>query len=288
MEDLPVARPLPKQHQTRSVLVGLAVLLHIAAAAVGLARAQSQPAPQRQGWTLEIHPGDVIRLTLRAVDASLPELAADLARQLKLPVTVDPALRQVPVTARFEERGLEEALPLLSPQVRVSVDYEVQGGLTQARPVAIYFQSDTTEAPPLPVAKAAAEVHVITGNTEDGEPTSRSTASTRKPQSVVEATPPLLVKVENNGLTVRARQQPLIAIIYGVAGQLGASVSVSTQTPSLQQLLTALTDVQLESADIESGVLGLSPAVRLYERRNLWSGEARILRIMLVEPSSPF
>jgi hypothetical protein len=94
---------------------------------------------------------------------------------------------------------------------------------------------------------------------------------------------PLVVAVENDRLTVHARQQPLISILYAVAGQLGASVSVGTQTPSLQELLTTPADVHLESADIETGLLSLSPAVHLYVRRDLRGGPTRVLRITLDE-----
>jgi hypothetical protein len=260
---------MSKPHEARSALAAVAIALLVAS-------------PQAQkGWTLETHPGDVVMLSLRAAEAPLSEVAADLAKRLKLPITVDPALRQVPVTVRVEKRGLEEVLPLLAPRARVYVDYEVSGTHTPARPLAVFFHSDTAEAPPLPVDKTAAEVHVISGNTEDGEPPARPAAGAPKAKAPPE--PPLVVKLENNLLTVRARQQPLIAILYEVAGKLGASVSVGTQTPSLQQLLTAPADVQLESADVETGLLSLSRTVHLYVRRALQSGEARVLRITLVE-----
>ena len=246
-----------------------------------LAQAAAQPPPQRQAWMLDINPGDPITLTLHATDVPLSELAADLGKQLKVPVTVDAALRPVTVTVRVDNRGLEEALRFMAPQVRVLADYELTTSGPASKPVAIFFQSDAVEPPPLAVGKAASEIHVLTGDTEAGERTPARRGAT-------DASPPLLVQLENQVLTVRARQQPLIAIIYAVAGQLGASVIVTAQTPSLQQLLSAPVDVQLESADIEASVLALSPAVQLYVRRDLHSAETRILRIALVEPPNRF
>lgn len=256
------------------MLAGVALLLP----ALALAQASVQPQPQRTGWTLQIHRGDVITATVHATDVPLSQLAADLARQLKVPVMVEPAVGQVAVTVRLDNRELDEALRLLAPQVRVYADYEVTATAPAAKPLAIFFQSDAAEPPPLPVGKAASEVHVISGDTEAGERT----------PARAQTDAPLLVEFENHVLTVRARQQPLIAIIYAVAGKLDASVSVATQTSSLQQLLTAPADVQLQSGDIEAGVLSLSPAVQLYVRRDLQSAEMRILRITLVEPPDRF
>jgi len=251
------------------------------AAIAALLATVSPAVAQGQRWTLDVDQRGPIKLSLRATDAPLAEITADLAKRLKLPITVEPELRQLPVTADFERRELNDALPLLASRGRVFADYESGQEGSPAKPVAIFFLEDTSDAPPIPVGKNQSEVHVIAGNTEDGEAASRSaqSAPSRTPA------PPLDVKVENDRLTVRARQQPLITIVYAVAGQLGASVSVGTQTPSLQELLMTPTDAALESADIETGVLSLSPAIHLYIRRDLRGGPTRVLRITLVEPA---
>src|SRR5262245_31154523 len=158
---------MAKQRGTRAALAGALMLLHVVSP-VG-AQTGERGAPQRHNWTLDVQQGDTIKLTLRATDVPLSEIAHDLARRLKLPITVEPELRQSPVTAQFERRDLNEALPLLVSLGRVCVDYEMARADSPGKPVAVFFQSETSDAPPLPVAKSQSEVHVIAGNTEDGE-----------------------------------------------------------------------------------------------------------------------
>src|SRR5262245_56365039 len=279
-----IGRRLTRPCEIRAALAVAVMLLHLPAPV----RAQTgeRGVQQRHDWTLDIQQSDAITLTLRATDVPLSDIAAELAARLKLPITVEPELRRLPVTADFDRRDLVSALRLLSSRGRVFVDYEVTRGGSLGRMVAVFFQSDTSDSPPLPVGKDQSEIHVIAGNPEDGEPANRPSAQAPTPRRT--QPPPLEVKVENDRLTVRARQQPLISIVYEVAGQLGASVSVDRATPSLQELLTTPVDVQLESADIETGVLGLSPAVHLYVRRDQSGGSTRILRITLVESADRF
>src|SRR5262245_58327503 len=78
--------------------------------------ASAQGATNPRAWTLQVHSGQTVSLSVDATDAPLMELAADLAKQLKIPVTVQPSLRQALVKARFEKRSLEDALKLLAPR----------------------------------------------------------------------------------------------------------------------------------------------------------------------------
>ncbi|HET6863500.1 MAG TPA: hypothetical protein VFH91_10640, partial [Pyrinomonadaceae bacterium] len=87
-----------------------------------------EPAPQKAkpGYVLSVKTEPLLNLSLKADKSSLPVIAADLSKRLKVPVFLGPTLKGQSVSIEFSELTLEAALQLLAPHVYV--DYEIETG----------------------------------------------------------------------------------------------------------------------------------------------------------------
>src|SRR5262249_15923026 len=117
------------------------------------------------------------------------------------PLPAGPSQTEVDIIAGHTEDTDPSSRAARTPPRR---DAELGGTQTPANPVAFFSEGAAGEAPPLPAGPPQLEVDIIAGHTEDTDPSSRA-AGTRAGR---DAEPPLVVSVENNLLTVRARQQP--------------------------------------------------------------------------------
>ncbi|HEY0083907.1 MAG TPA: hypothetical protein VGB61_14030 [Pyrinomonadaceae bacterium] len=173
------------------------------------------------------------------------------------------------ITQEFEALPLEGALRLLAPQVYV--DYELSGDGTPPKPVGIYLQG-MNEQPPAEasVVKGDSEAILIEGNTEDGLEATNVKDDDNSP---------LRVRVEKNQLSVKARKQPLTAVLYEIASKVDIPFEMKYES-------TELVDVDFNNFTIEQAVRTLSPNIRLYQRTNLTSYEVRPLRLVLVSPAT--
>jgi hypothetical protein len=220
---------------------------------------------QKLPFTLRITTDQVIGITLRAQDAKLKEIAAELAKQLKIPVMVTPIMEKHLVTTNFGDLVLEPALQMLAPQVYIDYEVDTTPGVNQ-RPLAIYLQG-YNERPPseTAVVRGNSDVMVIEGNTED------------TPPETAEAEQELKVTYEKGELSVKAKKEPLIVILYGIANELGIPLEVKNE-------VTDLVTVNITKTSVESTLQQLGPNIRLYLRADLQLQERRPLRLVLVGP----
>jgi len=174
------------------------------------------------------------------------------------------------ITQEFVDLPLEGGLRLLAPQVYI--DYELSGDASHLpKPVGIYLQG-MNEQPPAEasVVKGDSEAILIEGNTEDG-----LDATNAKDEEKT----PLRVTVEKNQLSVKARKQPLTAVLYEIASKVDIPFEMKYES-------TELVDVDFNNLTMEQAVRTLSPNIRLYQRTNLTSYEVRPLRLVLTSPAN--
>lgn len=255
--------------RTRCFLSSVAFL----AAMVSLVNAQPQkPNPQkpvkpRPGFTLRVSDEGLIGVSLKAQDASLARIAADLSRKLKVPVLVGSSAQKHDVTVDFKDLTLEPALHLLAPQV--FVDYEINPAPNiQSRVVGIYLNGLEDPEPDVgALVPAKSESILIEGHTED------------EPPKVNEDEPTKIV-YEQNSLTVSAKGQPLTVVLYRIADEMQIPFEMKWETAEL-------VDVNIDKLPLEEAMPRLSPHVRLFVRANLQKFERRPFRMVLVRPTEP-
>lgn len=228
----------------------------------------AQPAKEsKKPFTLSVTDDQIIGISLKAQDASVKDIAAELSRQLHIPVAVTPILQKHLVTTNFSDLVLEPAMQQLAPQV--FIDYEIDTTPGKApRPLGIYLQG-YNEPPPAEnaVVKGSSDVMIIEGDTED-----TGTETKDKDDKEVE----LKVKYEKGELSIKAKKQPLVVVLYAVANELGIPLQVTNE-------IIDPVNVNIEKLSVESALQQLSPNIRLYLRADLLTQERRPLRILLVE-----
>lgn len=221
-------------------------------------------------WSVKVTKKTPISISLSSKNGSLSEIAAEISKRLKVPVILTPLMQKQRITQEFEAMPLEGALRLLAPQVYV--DYELSGDASgQPKPVGIYLQG-MNEQPPAEasVVKGDSEAILIEGNTEDGLEATNVRDDDKSP---------LRVTVEKNQLSVKARKQPLTAVLYEIASKVDIPFEMKYES-------TELVDVDFNNFTMEQAVRTLSPNIRLYQRTNLTSYEVRPLRLVLVSPAN--
>ena len=226
---------------------------------------ESKPA-----WSVKVTKKEPVSLSLSAKNGRLTEIAAEISQRLKVPVILTGLMQQQNVTQEFEALPLEGALRLLAPQVYI--DYELSSdGSKQPKVIGIYLQA-MNEPPPAEAAvvKGDSQAILIEGNTEDGMDAANGEDEEKQP---------LHVSVEKNQISVRARKQPLTAVLYEIASKVDIPFEMKYES-------TELVDVDFNNYTMEQAVRTLSPNIRLYQRTNLTNYEVRPLRLVLVPPAN--
>lgn len=233
----------------------------------------AKPKPKEQpSYRLRLSKEEPVTISLTSKDAQLTAIATELERKLKVPVALSSLMQKQKLTVEFANLPLEGAARLLAPQVYI--DYEVSGDAgTQQKPIGIYLHG-MNEPPPdaNAVVQGNAEAILIEGNTEDGVEEAGGTKAKDDEQ-------PLRVKVERSQVSVRARKQPLTAVLYEIASKVDIPFEMKYES-------SELVDVDFNNYSIDQVVRTLSPNIRLYMRTNLSNYEITPLRLVLVPPAS--
>jgi hypothetical protein len=220
-------------------------------------------------FTLKVVSGHVGAVDLKANAASVAEIAARLSKEFEIPILLSPVMQKARVSIEFESMPLEGAVRMIAPQPYA--DYEISGdGSTMAKVVALYLYA-LNEPPPSEsaVVRGDSEAILISGNTEEG-----TEAAAKE-----ELESSLSVKIERNQFTVRARKQPLTAVLYEIANKVDIPFEMKYDS-------SEVVNVDLKNATIEQVVRTLSPNIRLYQRTDLQTYETRPLRLVLAQPTS--
>lgn len=229
------------------------------------------PARDVKPWSVRMSKAAPPTFTVKAKEARLAEVAGELSRLLKVPVTLSPLLEKQRVSLDFSGMNLEGALRLLAPQAYI--DYVAGGPDLQPQPLAVYLQGYNERPPSLTATvKGTSEAILIEGDTEEGV----GDEEARKKKA---AESPLRVTFAQRQLSVRARQQPLTVVLFKIASEIGVPFELRWESPEL-------VDVEFDNYSIEQAVRTLSPAVRLYYRMDLQTFDVQPLRLALVSPAS--
>lgn len=224
--------------------------------------------PSSRSWRVRVVLSPLVTITLRAKNAPLAAIMADIQKKLRVPIILSPLMNKQYVTLKFDDLPLETALRLLAPEPYI--DYVV-GGNTELQPkyIAIYLNAMNEPPPP---ANAGVSVNrdtfVVEGNTEDL--TDQSADDSEKP--------PLHVSFKENKLSVRARKQSLLMVLSEIADKVGIPFDSSYLTGQV-------VDVEFSDYALEDAVRHLASNVRLYVRTNLQTLENKPLRIDIVAPT---
>src|SRR5205085_8547025 len=101
--------------------------------------------PEEKPWSVRVSKGAPHTFTVKAKEANLPEITAELSRQLKVPISLSPLMSKQRVSLDFGGLNLEATLRMLAPQSYI--DYVSDGDDPQPKPLAIYLQA-LNERPP--------------------------------------------------------------------------------------------------------------------------------------------
>jgi hypothetical protein len=256
-----------------------AALARQEAAGPAAARRPAPQAPQPQtpadgkaavkAWSVQMSKAAPHTFTVKAKDARLAEVAGEISRLLKVPVTLTPLMEKQRVTLDFGGLNLEATLRMLAPQPYV--DYVLGGDdPDQPKPLAVYLQG-ANERPPSQTAsvRGSSEAILIEGDTEEGT----------DGQAQKKEEDPLKVTYANNQLSVRAHKQPLSVVLFKIANEIGVPFELRYESPEV-------IDVEFSNYTLEQALRSLSPEVRFYYRLDLQTFQAQPLRMALVAPAS--
>ena len=284
-------RDIVRYWLTTLALTIVAGLLNAPASASGRQSSKPSPTNVQQGskpsskrpakpkYRLRVTPETPQIISLRAKDAPLAEISADLARRLNVPVVLSEAMKKQHVTLAFKDFQLEAALRLLAPQVYI--DYEISGDPSaQPKPLGIFLYGiDETQPPSSAVAQTNSVAIMVEGDTNDvASEAAAAEAKAKDPDSAAEQKDPISVSFENNLLSLRAHQQPLSVVLYQIAEKAGIPFDVRYDSPEL-------VDADFSGLKLEEAVKRLSPNIRLYFRTDLQSSESKPLRVVLTAPA---
>jgi hypothetical protein len=235
------------------------------------AAAKESAGDEQPVWNLKVTKGTPRMMTLKAKNAPLRDVAAELSKKVGAPVLLSPLMQKQRVTLEFTNVPLEGAVRMLAPLPYI--DYELSGaGDAQPKVVAVYLYAFNEEPPSrTAVVKGNEEAILIQGNTEEG------TEAYEKQKEKEES--PLRIKFDRNQLSVHASKQPLTVILYEIASKVDIPFDMKYES-------SELVDVDFSNYTIEQAVRTLSPNIRLYVRTNLSNYETTPLRMMLVPPAA--
>jgi hypothetical protein len=233
------------------------------------AEAAQSPA---KGWSVRMSKGAPHTFTVKARESPLTEIAAELSKLTKVPVTLSPLMARQKVSLDFAGLNLEATLRMLAPQGYV--DY-VAGGEAgdEPKPLALYLLGANEKAPATTAAvRGNSEAILIEGDTEEG------TDSEAQKKRVEED--PLRVTWSNNQLSVRARKQPLSVVLYKIASEVGVPFEMRYESAEL-------VDVEFQNYPLDQAFRSLSPGVKFYYRVDLQTFQVQPLRLALMPSAAP-
>lgn len=216
-------------------------------------------------------------ITVRAKNAARSEIAAEIARLLKIPVTLGANLKQDQITVDFEDFPVDAAVKHLAP--RPIVDYVISGGgdaihPVRKMPIAIYLLAADDKAPqdgPWKENKAAAQLLVgMVYETQEEE----KAALERKQNE-------LQVTYKDGLFSLKIYKQFLTDVLQEIADQAQVPFAIITTNGSQKEIDQVVT-WNMSGVGFEELTNTWFPnGVRLYWRTDLASDVSKPLRLTI-------
>lgn len=224
------------------LLIGLAAF--VATAQQGRAgEAPARGAVPIGTWRVRVKQEGTFFLTVRAHEAPLNQVAAELSRQLKMPVILSRVMQKQLVTLDFEDLPLESALQTMAPLPYVH--YELQGN---SAPICReIFLNAYNEPVPVPKLENKNVSFIIEGDTE-------STGDRKED--------PLYVSYRNQRLSVKVKKQSLTAVLDRIAMQMGVNFSMKQDSDEL-------VDLDIKEMSLDEAISYFPPTVHWHVRKDL-------------------
>src|SRR5256714_1446219 len=216
---------------------------------------------QKPPFALRVTVDQIIGISLRAENAKLTDIAADLSKKLKAPVALSPVMQKQRVTIDFADVVLEPAMQLLAPVVYI--DYEIDSAPgARPRPVGIYLSAHNEPAPAINAnVRSTSQAFIISGNTE-GESDDDDD---------------IQISYRNGKLTLKAKDQPLLDVLSSISDETGVRLEAKDDT-------TETVSVDIKDLPLDEAILKVSPRLRLYLRADLYRNQRTPLLITIVQP----
>jgi hypothetical protein len=232
--------------------------------ALALPGLQAAAAQTPRPYSLTVKPDTrPISVSLKATDAKVSDVAAELGTRLKAKVVLGPGVQNEKITVDVPETMLETALISLAP--RVFIDYEISQDAGPV-PLGIYLLGVTDPAPASDaVVRGTSQGLVIEGNTED---------MPKAPED-----DPLKVTGDRRFLTVMSKKQPLALVARAIGDVLGIPVELKYDA-------TELITLTLTNGLPEETATSLSPSVHIFVRVDVNLAERTPLKLVLQRPPS--
>jgi hypothetical protein len=233
---------------------------------------------KRRNWQVAVKDSfGVPFITVHAKKAPRSEVAAELARLLKIPVVLGTNLKQEEITTEFEDFPVDAAAKRLAP--RPVIDYVISGGGDATSPakkkaVAVYLLSADDKAPkdaPWRDNKSAAQMVVgMVYETEEEEK-----AAKEKKQNELQVT------YDSGLFTLKVYKQYLTDVLQEVAIQAGIPFAILT-TNGAQKEIDQVVTWNMSGVNFEELTNTWFPnGVRLYWRTDLASDISKPLRLTI-------
>jgi len=194
-------------------------------------------------WRVRVKQEGTFFLTVRAHEAPLNQIAAELSRQLKTPVVLSRVMQKQLVTLDFQDVPLESALQTMAPLPYVH--YELRGNSTPiCREI---FLNAYNEPVPTPKLENKTVSFIMQGDTESNGDSKED---------------PLYVSYRNQRLSVKVKKQSLTAVLDRIAQQLGVNLSMNQDS-------NELVDLEIKEMSLEEAMSYFPPTVHLHVRKDL-------------------
>jgi hypothetical protein len=213
-------------------------------------------------FNLKISNEHVLAISLDADGVRLKDIAAELSRELKIPVILSPVMQKQTATAKYRDLLLEPAMQLLAPVV--FIDYQIDSAPgARPKPLGIFLDAYNEPAPARDaVVKSNTQGFAVSGNTEDtGDEDDDSD--------------PIKVSQRNGKLTAKAKEQPLLDVMSQIADE----INVPFEGPEDSKELVT---IDIKDQALEEAILHISPHIRLFVRADLFRATRTVLRIVVV------
>lgn len=225
-----------------AVLVGLAAI-QVAAQETRAGEASANGDVARGTWRVRVKQGSTSFITVRANEAPLTQVAAEISRQLKVPVILSRVMQKQLVTLDFQNLALESALQAIAPLP--SIHYELQGN---SPPICReIFLNAYNEPVPVPKLENKGIAFIMEGDTESAGDSKED---------------PLNISYRNQRLSVKVKKQSLTAVLDRIALHLGVNFT-------MKQDSTELVDLDIKEMSLDEAIAYFPPTVRLHVRKDL-------------------